>query len=294
MNTPSIKLPHAGHHAGAVCLAAVLLCNCPWQTAAVTPPRITSASTAAGKINLTWTGDSLSYEVQRAASLAAPAWTSVLATFRTNVMVPLNGEESFFRIVDPQTNSSSLALTVTNLTTGAAVTLTLQPRTNADLRFNAPTNGTGFDEVLAVFPYAELRKFDVSFNDGGHFAIVTNGAPTTYGGWWTKSPGPGKDEITYSGFATNATDLFAFSGVTDPSPDGDALSGLIGAMQWLYCLPGFAGQQLSCAAACTSQALACAFQFPPKSSYCKFVTQITWSPGAQTPTCTATCDHGCK
>ena len=294
MNTRSIKLPRTVNQTGAAYLAALLLCHCPWQTVAVTPPRITSAGVAGGKINLNWTGDSLSYEVQRTASLAAPNWTSVLATFRTNVLMPLNGDESFFRVVDPKTNTSSLVLTATNLTTGASVTFTLLPRTNSDLLFSAPTNGTGFDQVLVVFPSAELRKFDVSFDDVGGFAIVTNGAPATYGGWWAKSPGPGKDEMSYSGFATNGADLFAFSGVTDPSPDGDALSGLIGAMQWLYCAPGFAAQQLSCAAACSAQAIACAFQFPPKASYCKFVTQITWSPAAQAPTCSATCDHGCK
>jgi hypothetical protein len=294
MNTRSIQLPRARHPARAVCLVACLLLHGPWPAAAVTPPRITSASLAGGKVSLTWTGNSLSYEVQRTASLVAPNWTSVLATFRTNVLIPVNGDASFFRVVDPKTNANTLVLNATNLATGASVTLTMQPRTNADLRFNAPTNDTAFDQVLVVFPSAELRKFDVSFNDAGGFAMVTNGAPTAYGGWWTKTPGPGQNDITYSGFMTNGADLITFSGVTDPSPDGDAVSGLIGAMQWLYCAPGFAAQQLSCAAACAAQALACAFQFPPKLSYCTFVTQIIWSPNAQAPTCLATCEHGCK
>ncbi len=164
---------------------------------------------------------------------------------------------------------------MTNLTTADTLTLTLEPRTNADMVFDLPAgeNGVGLTELILA--ESELQKFDIAFSSEGGFTIVTNGNPTAWGGSWTNSPGPGANEITYQGYLTDGVDVVTFSAVTDPEPIEVVVSGIVGTINWWRCSEQFAGPWLQCAGACSAQATSCALQFPPHSSYCKFVTNVT-------------------
>jgi hypothetical protein len=280
--------------AAAFLLAAFLLCDFPRPTLGVEQPQVTQVTLGSGRLSLVWTGNSAAYEVQGTTNLAAPNWLTVLDTARTNAAVSAVAPTAFFRVVPPDTNFNSVVLNVTNETTGDTVMFTQLPQTNADLVFDGPTNynGSGF-QVQMIFPATELQKFDIAFDNQGDFTLVTNAQSIGWGGFISSVAGPGTNEITYSGYATNYTGVFTFSAVTDPD-EGNAFGGFIGAMCWLYCAPGFAAKNLGCASACTLQAITCAFSgFRP--SYCNFVTTIDGS-GILTNNinCVASCQTGCK
>ena len=164
---------------------------------------------------------------------------------------------------------------MTNLTTTDALTLSLEPQTSADMVFDLPfgANGVGLTQIIVAG--SELQKFDIAFPSDGIFTIVTNGIATAWGGSWTNSPGPGVNEITYQGYLTNGVDVVMFSAVTDPEPIEDIVNGVVGTINWWRCYNQFAAPYLQCAGACSLQAVSCTFQFPPQSSYCKFVTHVT-------------------
>lgn len=245
-------------------------------------------------VHLSWMGQALSYEVQSTLELSTPQWSTVLATTRTNAALAVSHNAAFFRVVPAETNRSTLVLSVTNEITGESVTFTNLLQPNADLLFNGPGDwgGTGLQAQM-IFPAAERDKFDIEYIGDGGFNLITNAHSIGWGGWFTQNPGPGPSDLTYSGHLTNSAGVFTFSAVTDPAPGGDVLGGLVGAACWLYCLPGFAAQQLQCAGACSTKAIACAFQF--KSVSCNFVTTIEGS-GLLTNhiDCIANCQVGCK
>jgi len=264
------------------------------QALASEPLRLTAAALQGRALSLGWIGQATSYEVQSSLQLATPQWSTILATTRTNAAVAVSHKAAFFRVVPADTNRSSLVLNVTNELTGDTVAFTDVLQTNADLLFNGPTNwdGSGLP-VQMIFPTAERDRFDIAFDGEGGFNLVTNAQSIGWGGWMTQTPGPGPSDLTYAGYLTNSTSVFTFTAVTDPTPEGDLLGGLIGAASWLYCLPGFAVQQVQCASACTSKAIACAFQF--KQVSCNFVTSIDGS-GLLTNhiDCLANCQVNCK
>ena len=270
----------------------ILFCFCSHLVGDAAPLQITDSRLLNGEIALAWTASANSYEVQRTESLAAPNWTTVLATVRTNAVLPLSGNSGYYRL-SASTSSSSLVLTMTNLTTTDALTLTLEPQTNADMVFDLPSGANGVDLSQIVLAGSELQKFGIAFPSEGGFTIVTNGNPTSWGGSWTNSPGPRTNEITYQGYLTNGVDVVMFSAVTDPSAM-DIAGGFVATINWWRCYNVFAGPQLQCAAACPAQALACAFQFPPQGYYCKFVTHVTATFDASAVNCgTYECLHGC-
>ncbi len=87
-----------------------LLFFCSHLAGGAAPLQITASSLLNGKFALTWMGSANSYEVQRTESLAAPNWTTVLATVRTNVRYPFGRElrllsvakcEHKFKLPDP-------------------------------------------------------------------------------------------------------------------------------------------------------------------------------------------------
>ena len=254
------------------------------------PPKVTQVTLSGTTLNLAWTGNSTSYLVEKTTTLAAPDWHSAALTARTNIALALTDVSAFFRVAPASTNQSSIVLSVTNMATGDTVTFTNVPQTNADLVFNDPNSSSPQSQM--IFPATELQKFDVSFDNQGGFSLVTNGQSFGWGGRIISTPGPGTNQITFSGYGTNYAGTYTVSAVTDPD-EGDFFGGFIGSMCWLYCLPGLAGAQLGCAAACTSQATACAFQL--KASYCKFVETIDGS-GILTNNikCNYDCQHGCK
>jgi hypothetical protein len=253
-------------------------------------PKVTEVTLSGTTLNHAWTGNSTSYLVEKATTLAAPDWRSAALTARTNIALGVTDGSAFFRVAPASTNQSSIVLNVTNTATGDTVTFTNVPQTNADLVFNDPTSSS--PQMQMIFPATELQKFDIVFDNQGGFSLVTNAQSFGWGGRIISTPGPGTNQMTFSGFATNYAGSYAVSAVTDPD-EGGVLGGLIGSMCWLYCLPGLAGAQLGCAAACTSQATSCALQF--KASYCKFVETIDAS-GILTNniTCNYDCQHGCK
>lgn len=269
------------------------MCEFPRATLAVDSPKITQVTKAGGTLSLVWTGNSPGYEVQSTTNLGSPDWLPVLETDRTNAALSVSAPSAFYRVVPPDTNQTTVVLSVTNETTGDTVIFTELPQTNADLVFDGPTNynGSGF-QVQMIFPATEMQKYDIALDDQGDFTLVTNAQLIGWGGWVTSVAGPGTNEITYSGYATNYTGTFTFSAVTDPD-EGNVFGGLIGAMCWLWCDPGFAVQGLGCSAACTSRAIACAFSL--HQSYCNFVTSIDAS-GILTNNinCLANCQTGCK
>ena len=124
------------------------------------PLQITDSRLLNGEFALAWTTSANSYEVQRTESLDAPNWTTVLATVRTNAVLPLSGNSGFYRLT-ASTNSSSLVLTMTNLTTTDALTLTLEPQTSADMVFDLSSGANGVDLTQIVLAGSELQKFDI-------------------------------------------------------------------------------------------------------------------------------------
>jgi len=103
-------------HPNLSALAVCLILSCIHVAADPTPLQITDASLLDGTLALAWSPGGNSYEVQRTDSLAAPNWTTVLATVRTNAAFPLTGTSGYYRLQNPATNSDSLVLTMTNLT----------------------------------------------------------------------------------------------------------------------------------------------------------------------------------
>ena len=254
---------------------------------------MTQVSFSGNTLNLAWTGDSTSYKVQSTPGLAKPSWVGSVNTARTNIVLPVVGDSAFFRVVPADTNQSSVVLTVTNMTSGDVITFTNVAQTNADLVFNGPANWNDSGlQVQMVFPAAELQKFDIAVDNQGGFVLVTNGQSFGWGGSLTSTPGPGTNQITFTGYATNYTGAYTISAITDPD-DWGVFGGLIGSMCWLICQPGFALQGIGCASACSSKAFECALQL--KFSYCNFVTSIDGS-GILTNNvnCIANCQTGCK
>ena len=166
----------------------ILFCFCSHLAGAAAPLQITDSRLLNGKFALGWTAGANSYEVQRTESLAAPNWTTVLATVRTNATLSLVGNSGYYRLQNAGTNSSYLVLTMTNLTTTDALTLTLEPQTNTDMVFDLPAGANGVNLTQIVLAGSELQKFDIAFPSEGSFTIVTNGNPTSWGGSWTNSP----------------------------------------------------------------------------------------------------------
>jgi len=271
-------------HPNLSALAVCLILSCIHVAADPTPLQITDASLLDGTLALAWSPGGNSYEVQRTDSLAAPNWTTVLATVRTNAAFPLTGTSGYYRLQNPATNSDSLVLTMTNLTTADSLTLSLEPQTNTDLVFDLPSGANGVGLTQIIVAGTELQKFDIAFPSDGFFTIETNGVATAWGGSWTNSPGPGTNEITYQGYLTNGVDVVMFSA------EG-VIGGIIGTINWWRCSGQFAAPYLQCQAACTSQALACAFQF--QGSYCKFVTHVTVAFDGSINCGTYECLHGC-
>jgi hypothetical protein len=273
-------------------LAPVLVLFCASATSSLAgePPTVTQVALSGTTLSLAWTGNSPSYQVQSTPSLTTPDWHLAALTVRTNIALSVTDDSAFFRIASGSTNQSSIVLTVTNTSTGDTVTFTNVPQTNADLVFKDP-NSTS-PEYHMIFPAAELQKFDIALDSQGGFALVKNAQPFGWGGQIISAPGPGTNQITFSGYATNYAGTYTVSAVTDPD-EGGFLGGFIGSMCWLYCLPGLVGAQLGCAAACVSQATTCAFQF--KGSYCKLVETIDGS-GILTNNikCSYDCQHGCQ
>lgn len=292
MQTNRIALIRPNLLARAVSL--ILFCFCSHLAGDAAPLQITDSRLLNGKFALAWTASANSYEVQRTESLAAPNWTTVLATVRTNADLPLAGVAGYYRLQNASTSSSYLVLTMTNLTTTDALTLSLEPQTNADMVFDLPTDANGVGLTQLVLAGSELQKFDIAFPSAGGFMIATNGNPTAWGGSWTNWPGPGVNEITYQGYLTNGVDVVMFSAVTDPEPIEVVVSGIVGTINWWRCSPQFAGPYLQCAGACSAQAVSCALQFPPHSSYCRFVTHITVAFDGSTNCGTYECQHGCN
>ena len=257
------------------------------------PPRITSATVADGKLDISWQGPSSSYQVQSATNLAQPVWRNVLSAVRTNVSIPILDNASFFRIVDPDPNFLTLTIAMTNVLTRDGVVLTLEKPPRLDLVFDAETDSASSDPVRVVFPSEGLKLYDIAFDGKGGFSFTTNGVPTVYGGTWKTEAGPGPNDLTHSGIFTNLTDVFEFRAVTDPAPDNDVGAGLLGGMTWIYCLPGFAAKNLQCQAAASALFLTCAFQF--KLPYATFTSKIDAS-GLMTNhiECITTCLTGCK
>lgn len=313
------------------CLAAIGAVSVGWpagldgatgiETASAQSLSITHWKRVDGGIALEWSGDSASYEIQGAPELAPLEWRTRLTTVRTDAVIPTSDTVGFYRVAGRAAAASRLALTTTNTQTGEVVTFDLQPQIGPDLVFHGPANLNGFDLHKLVLPGTERSKFDLLFDDAGNFTVLTNGVSASQGGRIEAAPGPGANELTYSGVLTNQAGTFTFSAVTygrltgtlsavsshreagtdnpagpggGSAPAGLTVEGLIGSMQWLLCLPSFAGQQLACAGACANQAVACAFQWPPKASYCNWTTKIVWQPGATLPECIGTCEHGCK
>jgi hypothetical protein len=255
-------------------------------------PLVNRVSLSGNSLGLAWTGNSTSYQLQITTNLTAPDWIPVLETARTNASVPVVAKAAFFRVVPPSTNQGSVVLTITNLSTGDWDIFTNVPQSNGDLLFDGMTNGTSVQDIID-FPASELEKFDVAFDGQGGFTLVTNSHALSWGGTVSSTQGPGPNEITYTGIATNSVASYSFTAVTDPD-DWGVFGGLIGAMNWLYCLPGFAGSHLGCTGNCVNQAVICAFQL--KASYCTYVETIDGS-GLLTngpPICNATCQTGCK
>jgi hypothetical protein len=86
--------------------------------------------------------------------------------------------------------------------------------------------------------------------------------------------------------------MVMFSADTDPEPIEVVVAGIVGTINWWRCSPEFAGPWLQCAQACTTQSVACAFQF--KSSYCKFVCNVTAKFDGSLDCGTCDCQHGCN
>lgn len=278
----------------AVCLMGFWFWWCGHLAGDAAPFQITNSGLLNGKIMLAWTASANSYQVQRTESLASPNWTTVLASVRTNAALPLEGRSGYFRVRNANPSSSALVLTMTNLMTTDVLTLTLQTRTNTDLVFNLPPGANGVDVTQLIFPASELQKFDIAFHSEGDFTIVTNGEPTAWGGSWTTLAGPGTNEITYQGYLTNGADVVMFTAVTDPEPIEEVINGVVGTINWWRCSPVFAGPWLQCAGACTAQAVACAFNFPPRASYCNFVTHVSAAFDGSIICGNYECLHGCK
>lgn len=256
------------------------------------PLQITDSHLQDGAIALAWTGNAYNYEVQTTGNLADPHWTTVLATVRTNAILPLAGNASYYRLQDASASPGSLTLNMTNLTTGDELTISLEPQTNTDMVFDLPSGANGVDLTQLVFAGSELQEFDVAFPAPGEFTIVTNGTPTSWVGAWTSSPGSGTNEITYQGYLTDGTDMVMFSADTDPEPIEVVIGGIVGTINWWRCSPQFVGPWLQCAQDCTTQALTCALQL--KSSYCRFVTHVTAKFDGSIDCGTCECQHGCN
>jgi hypothetical protein len=272
---------------------AVLVCEYPRNTVAQSSTQITQVNLAGGNINLVWTGNSnAAYQIQSTADLTASNWSTVLYVSRTNAALSTAAPLAFFRVAPPSTNFTSIVLNVTNTATGDSITFTQVPQTNGDLVFDGPTNYSGSLNLQMIFPATELQKFDIALDDQGDFTLVTNALPIGWAGYITGFPGPGANQYSFSGYATNYSGVFTFSAVTD-TDEGGVLGGLVGAMCWIYCEPGFAAQGLGCASACVSTGIVCAFQI--KGPSCNFVTYIDAS-GILTNSiqCNANCSNYCK
>ena len=70
---------------------------------AVNPPEQMTVTVALGAngLNLSWTGGTPPYTVQKNATLAESQWKSVLTTNETSATVPIDGISGFFRIASP-------------------------------------------------------------------------------------------------------------------------------------------------------------------------------------------------
>jgi len=141
-----------------------------------------------------------------------------------------------------------LVESVTNLTTGDVFRFTLAPRTNANWVLNSPATGTnwgGVNSIRMTVTPDNLANFDLAFDGAGGFTLVdTNGLSLGIGGWMNTTPGPGPDDISFSGMLTNGTSVASFSGVTDPSP---FLVGLITELAMMFCASAYAVSRLACA-----------------------------------------------
>lgn len=258
------------------------------------PFAITGSRFQDGKLQLEWTTNAYSYQVQRADSPVSTNWTTVLASVRTNVAVPLDGTSGFFRVRSTATDASTLTITMTNLTTGDNLTLIQEPRTNGDIVADMPAGTGGVDLTQLIFDSAELAKFDVAFTGNGGFTLLTNGTACGWGGYWDTTNGPDTNDLTYTGYLTNETDTVMFTAVTDPEPIEQVVSSIVGTINWWRCSAQFALPWLQCAQACTAQAISCTLSWPPRGSYCEFKTHVTMALDGNVNCGTTECLHGCK
>ncbi len=275
---------------------------------------ILASRVADHRLELQWTGGAWSYEVLAAADLAAPQWRLVLTTAADRAVIPVSGQQAFFRVAARAERPPAVRFSLTNELSGDAASFSSRPVAGRDAVYDGPANLGGFDLHQLVVAAPTRAGYALWFDGDGGFQVMTNGVAAGHSGRYAVSPGAGPNELTYVGTLTNQNGRFAFSvtltgpgrspGLQGGAPrsaggpaagdTGNALEGLIGGAAWLWCLPGFAAQQLGCAAACANQAVACAFQWPPRASYCNWITTITWPLGAQTPECVSRCEHGCK
>jgi hypothetical protein len=244
---------------------------------AVDQPQIIGFEAKGGKFQISWTGNSWSYDVQSSPDLGSN-WHTVYSTSRTNAALAQNGNAGFFRIVDPTTNFTSLVLNLTNLSSAGSLTLKLVPPIDSasDLTFELPDDGSGLGRLM-VIPRAALQETDVALDTNGGFIFVTNGVSTGIGGELTALPGPGTNDLTVTGYMTNGNEVVAFSAVSDPRTFEEDLNGVLIGSNFERCLkdPASAAKALQCSSACGSKNSACFFStfpnFGQKVGVCKFI-----------------------
>jgi hypothetical protein len=276
------RLPNLHHQLVAVFLSVYFLLDGPHRRLATAAPQISSVALSQGQINLAWTGAAGSYQVQVTTNLTDGPWIPLVDTGRTNVLVPIRNTSGFLRVVDPGTNAVSLVATTTNLVTGEVLAFTLLPRTNADWVFNGPTNYNGLDQVQALLTGADLQNFDLVYDGRGGFTVVTtNGQPTGAGGWLNSTPGPGLNQVTYSGLVTNGTSAATFAGTVDWLPQAILIVLALAAGCWVENLVAEAACQLTH----TQEKAACESPLPPPlgpggpggTGIITYVRQFNWT-----------------
>jgi hypothetical protein len=278
------------------------------------PFEVLESKFADGRLELRWTSGAWSYQVHTQDDLSAPEWRLLLTTAADHAVIPVTEGAAFFRVMAIPTPPTTLRLSITNALTEDTSTFLSRSTTTRDAIYDGPADLNDFDLHQLVIPAATREAFALRFDGTGGFAVVTNGVEAGQAGRYAVMAGPGANEVTYTGSFTNQNGHFTFAATTSgttravalhegtpqsaggqaDSGTASALDGLIGSAAWLWCLPSFAAQQIACVGACSAQALACAFQWPPKQSYCNWVTTITWPPGTPAPECQSRCEHGCK
>ncbi len=189
---------------------------------AQTPIVMTGIVNSNDTINLTWSGGSGTYALQQTTDLFNPDWTTFLATTATNVQFSALGGSTFFRMIDPKPNFMSLTLNTTNLTSSNILNLSLGCYSNGDwVLFSGglDTNSGAYVTNYFNFSGSGFQGLAVRLDTPGQFSFVdSNGVPLGVGGTLISTPGPGTNDITYSGLLTNGTQAISFEAVSDPVP----------------------------------------------------------------------------